>query len=106
MVKITYTGTRFTRRRLPTGRWITFRPNQAVEVESKRLAEQLKGNRDFVVKTNSTPKVGGGIKNYVKPAKPRGRPPKSKGESKLQEKIDKALKLKKPKGLKKSKRAD
>ena len=105
MVKITYTGTRFTRRRLPTGRWIAWRPNQTIEVKSKRLAEQLEKNRDFEVTKNSTPKVGGGIKTHVKPAKPRGRPPKSKkGKSKIQQKVDKALK--KPKGLKKSKRAD
>ena len=105
MVKITYTGTRFTRRRLPTGRWIAWRPNQTIEVKSKRLAEQLEKNRDFEVTKNSTPKVGGGIKTHVKPAKPRGRPSKpKKGKSKIQQKVDKALK--KPKGLKKSKRAD
>ena len=105
MVKITYTGTRFTRRRLPTGRWITFRPDQTVEIKSNRLAEQLEKNRDFEVKTDFTSKVGGGLKTHVKPAKPRGRPPKSKkGKSKIQQKVDKALK--KPKGLKKSKRAD
>jgi len=99
MVKITYTGNRYTRRRLPTGRWLTFRPNQTVEVESERIAKELEGNRDFSVEGNSTPKVGAGIKTHVKPPKSRGRPRKSK----VQEKVDKALK--KPKGLKKNKKA-
>ena len=99
MVKITYNGNRYTRRKLPSGRWIAFRPNQTVEVESEKLTRELARNRDFVVETNSTPKVGGGIKTHVKPSKSRGRPRKSK----IQEKVDKALK--KPKGLKKNKKA-
>ena len=98
MVKITYNGTKFTRRRLPSGRWLTWKAGESVEVESNRLAEELKINRDFVVEANSSPKVGGGVKTHVKPPKSRGRPRKSK----IQEKVDK---LDKPKGLKKNKKA-
>ena len=106
MVKITYTGNRYTRRRLPTGRWLTFRPNQTVEVKSERLTKELTGNRDFVVTTNSTPKVGAGIKTHVKPTKSRSKPPKSRAKSKVQEKVDKVLKEPKPKGLKKNKKTN
>ena len=104
MVKITYTGNRYTTRKLPSGRWIAFRPNQTVEVESEKLAKELTGNRDFVVETNTTPKVGAGIKTHVKPTKSRSKPPKSRAKSKIQEKVDKALK--KPKGLKKNKKTN
>ena len=96
MVKITYNGTKFTRRRLPSGRWLTWKAGESVEVESNRLAEELKINRDFVVEGNSAPKVGAGIKTHVKPPKSRSRP----GKSKIQEKVDKL-----PKGLKKNKKA-
>ena len=98
MVKITYNGTKFTRRRLPSGRWLTWKAGESVEVESERLAEELKANRDFVVEGNSAPKVGAGIKTHVKPPKSRSR----SGKSKIQEKVDK---LDKPKGLKKNKKA-
>ena len=96
MVKITYNGTKFTRRRLPSGQWLTWRAGQSIEIESKKLVAELKANRDFVVEGNSAPKVGAGIKTHVKPPKSRGRPSKSK----IQEKVDKL-----PKGLKKNKKA-
>ena len=100
MVKITYNGAKFTRRRLPNGRWLTWKAGESVEVESERLAEELKVNRDFVVEGNSAPKVGAGIKTHVKPPKRRGRPRKSK----IQDKVDK-LKTEPPKkGLKKAKK--
>ena len=99
MVKITYTGNKSTRRRLPTGRWLTWRAGQSIEIESNRLAEELKANRDFAVEGNSASKVGAGIKTHVKPPKSRSRP----GKSKIQEKVDKLDKPKK--GLKKNKKA-
>ena len=95
MVKITYTGTKFTRRRLPSGRWLTWKAGESVEVESNRLAEELKINRDFVVEGNSAPKVGAGIKTHVKPPKSRGRPAKSKPKKEV---------AKPKKGLKKAKK--
>tara|TARA_R100000231_G_scaffold12973_1_gene14494 strand:+ start:725 stop:1024 length:300 start_codon:yes stop_codon:yes gene_type:complete len=95
MVKITYNGTKFTRRRLPSGRWLTWKAGESVEVESNRLAEELKSNRDFVVEGKSAPKVGGGIKTHVKSPKRRGRPPKSKAKKEV---------AKPKKGLKKAKK--
>jgi hypothetical protein len=95
MVKITYNGTKFTRRRLPSGRWLTWKAGESVEVESNRLAEELKINRDFVVEGNSAPKVGAGIKTHVKPPKSRGRPRKSKPKKEV---------AKPKKGLKKAKK--
>ena len=98
MVKITYNGTKFTRRRLPSGRWLTWKAGESVEVESNRLAEELKINRDFVVEGNSAPKVGAGIKTHVKPPKSRGRPNKSKPKKEVKSKA------KPKKGLKKAKK--
>ena len=95
MVKITYNGTKFTRRRLPSGRWLTWKAGESVEVKSNRLAEELKINRDFVVEGNSAPKVGAGIKTHVKPPKTRGRPRKSKSKKEV---------AKPKKGLKKAKK--
>jgi hypothetical protein len=100
MVKITYNGAKFTRRRLPSGRWLTWKAGESVEVESERLAEELKANREFAVEENAAPKVGGGVKTHVKTPKRRGRPRKSK----IQDKVDK-LKTEPPKkGLKKAKK--
>ena len=106
MVKITYNGTKFTRRRLPSGRWLTWKAGESVEVESKRLVAQLETQRDFDVAKDSSPKVGGGVKTHIKTPKRRGRPPKSKAKpkTKIQEKVDKAIKEPKPKGLKKAKK--
>ena len=98
MVKITYNGTKFTRRRLPSGRWLTWKAGESVEVESNRLAEELKINRDFVVEGKSAPKVGAGIKTHVKPPKSRGRPGKSKPKKEVKSKA------KPKKGLKKAKK--
>jgi len=123
MVKITYNGNRYTRRRLPTGRWITFRANQTVEVESERIAKELEGNRDFSVEGNYTSKVGAGIKTHVKPSKLLGKLDKSrerldKGKQAIKKEVKcpkgsykcksvcKCKGLKKPKGLRKPKRAD
>ena len=99
MVNIKYTGSRFTRRRLPNGRWIAFRPNETVEIKSDRLAEELKTQRDFVIAEGNTPKVGAGIKTHVKPPKSRGRPPKSKAKTKAKKEVAKPKK-----GLKKAKK--
>jgi len=106
MVKITFTGKRFTRRKLPSGQWLSWRPNQAIEIESKRLTEELEINREFVVEDKPSPKGGGGIKTYIKAPKRIGRPPKSKGKAKKEKvKPPKSVidKVKKPKGLKKKK---
>ena len=95
MVKITYNGTKFTRRRLPSGRWLTWKAGESVEVESERLAEELKNNRAFTVEEDAAPKVGGGVKTHVKTPKRRGRPPKPKAKKEV---------AKPKKGLKKAKK--
>ena len=78
MVKIINTGSKLTRRRLPSGRWLSFVPNKAVEVEDERLLEELRvGQGVFVLAKEVGPKVGGGVKTHVKTPKPRGRPPKA-----------------------------
>ena len=99
MVKITYTGRKFTRRRLPSGQWVSWRPNQTIEVESRRLAEELSANRDFVEQKEIGPKdTGGGLKTHVKTPKRRGRPPKPKAKKEVKSKTAK------PKGLKRWKK--
>ena len=106
MVKITYTGSKRTRRRLPSGQWVSWRPNQAIEIESKRLTEELEINREFVVEDKPSPKGGGGIKTGIRHPNRLGRPPKSKGKAKKEKvKPPKSVidKVKKPKGLKKKK---
>ena len=95
MVKITYNGSRFTRRRLPSGQWLTWKAGESVEVESERLAEELKANREFAVEEDAAPKVGGGVKTHVKTPKRRGRPPKPKAKKEVAEP---------KKGLKKAKK--
>ena len=95
MVKITYNGTKFTRRRLPSGRWLTWKAGESVEVESERLAKELQNNRAFAVEEDAAPKVGGGVKTHVKTPKRRGRPPKPKAKKEVAEP---------KKGLKKAKK--
>ena len=95
MVKITYNGTKFTRRRLPSGRWLTWKAGESVEVESERRAKELQNNRAFAVEEDAAPKGGGGGKTHVKTPKRRGRPPKPKAKKEVAEP---------KKGLKKAKK--
>ena len=96
MVKIINTGSKLTRRRLPNGRWLSFVPNKAVEVEDERLLEELRvGQGVFVLAKEVGPKVGGGVKTHVKTPKRRGRPPKPKAKKEV---------AKPKKGLKKAKK--
>ena len=96
MVKIINTGSKLTRRRLPNGRWLSFVPNKAVEVEDERLLKELRvGKGIFVLAKDVGPKVGGGIKTHVKPPKSRSKPAKSKAKKEV---------AKPKKGLKKAKK--
>ena len=96
MVKIINIGSKLTRRRLPNGRWLSFVPNKAVEVEDERLLEELRiGKGIFVLAKDVGPKVGGGIKTHVKPPKSRSKPAKSKAKKEV---------AKPKKGLKKAKK--
>ena len=72
MVKIINTGSKLTRRRLPNGRWLSFVPNKAVEVEDERLLEVLRvGQGVFVLAKEVGPKV----------AKPKQGLKKTKGKA-------------------------
>mgnify|MGYP003113210981 CR=1 FL=1 len=96
MVKIINIGSKLTRRRLPNGRWLSFVPNKAVEVEDERLLKELRvGKGIFVLAKDVGPKVGGGIKTHVKPPKSRSKPAKSKAKKEV---------AKPKKGLKKAKK--
>jgi len=109
MVKVTNTTDRLLTRRHPSGTVLKWAPGQVKEVTSKRLLEELSKQECFAIgKDNSPKEIGGGLKTGVRKPKSSSKPTKSKSKkevkSKVQEKVDKALK--KPKGLKKSKRAD
>ena len=97
MVKIINTGSKLTRRRLRNGRWLSFVPNKAVEVEDERLLEELRvGKGVFVLAKDVGPKVGAGVKTHVKPPKSRSKPTKSKPKKEVA-KPKKGLKSKKGK---------
>jgi len=123
MVKIINHGLKPLIRRIGTGVNVHFAPNQEVEVTDERLIEAIKGRKrvgNLQIKDPiGTENVGGGIRTRSRPSKRLSRPNKSKKhlgkskqtskkevslKSKLQKKVDRALK--KPKGLTKSKRAD
>jgi len=111
MVKITNITDRVLYRRTPSGQVLCWDAGETRDVESKRLIEELDRSNGFKITTgvNET-NVGAGVKTGVRKPKSSSKPTKSKSKpkkevkSKVQEKVDKALK--KPKGLKKSKRAD
>ena len=110
MVKIFNHGLKPLIRRIGTGQNVLFPPNEEVEITDEVLIETLKSKKklgDLQIKDSIGQKnVGGGLKTGIRPAKRRGRSPKSKPKkevkSKVQKKVDEVLK--KPKGLKKAKR--
>ena len=110
MVKITYIGKRSSRRlRNRKGNVFNWCRGDTRDIEDESLLEKLKGSKVFVEQKEIGPKAtGGGIKTHVRPPKRRGRPSKSKGRTKKEVKPPKSIidKIKKPKGLKKAKRAD
>ena len=111
MVKITYTGNRNYRSlRTRNGNLVRWNQGETIDVEDEGLLEKLKGSKNFVEQNEVGKKTGGGgLKTHVRPPKRRGRPSKSKGKtSKKEVKPPKSVidKVKKPKGLRKSKRAD
>ena len=97
MVKIINTGSKLTRRRLPSGRWLSFVPNKAVEVEDERLLEELRvGQGVFVLAKEVGPKVGGGVKTNVRKPKSSSKPARAKSKKEVA-KPKKGLKSKKGK---------
>ena len=112
MVKIINHGLKPLIRRLGTGLNIRFEPGQEVDITDEALIAQIKGRKrignlqikDSVGKKN----VGGGLKTGSRRPKSRSKPSKPKKEVSLKSKIAKKVDrvLKKPKGLKRSKRVD
>ena len=62
MVNIKYTGSRFTRRRLPNGRWIAFRPNETVEIESEDSLKNSKRKGTLLLQKAIPQKLGLGLR--------------------------------------------
>ena len=109
MVKITNISGRPLSRRTPRGNVVRWMEGSTIEVTSKRLLAELDASNAFARQDEVGKKTGGGgIKTHVRHPKRRGRPPKSKSEPKEKVKPPKSVmdKVKKPKGLRKSKRAD
>tara|TARA_R110002020_G_scaffold41033_1_gene120987 strand:+ start:4796 stop:5125 length:330 start_codon:yes stop_codon:yes gene_type:complete len=109
MVKVTNTTSKVLSRRHPSGIVFHWSPGETKDIESKRLIEEISRQSCWKIGEEVGKKdVGGGLKTHVRTPKRRGRPSKSKSKkevkSKVQDKVDKALK--KPKGLKKSKKGD
>jgi len=106
MVKIINHGLKPLFRRIGTGANVAFYPGEEVEVTDEKLIAELKARRqagNLQIKDSVGKKdVGGGLKTGSRKPKSRGRPPKSKPKKEVKSKA----KPKKPKGLKKSKRAD
>jgi len=114
MVKFTYIGKRTSRRlRNRKGNVFNWCRGDTRDIEDESLLEKLKGSKVFVEQKEIGPKnTGGGIKTNVRPPKRGGRPSKPKKEvdcpkgSYKCKGVCKCGTVKKPKGLKRSKRAD
>ena len=104
MVKITNIGNKYRILRTRKGNILRWSKGDTVEVEDKNLLRQFESSKHFKVEDGINAKdIGGGVKTHIKTPKRRGRPPKSKPKTEVQKKVDKAIK--KPKGLKKNKKA-
>ena len=132
MVKITYIGKRYRSLRARKGYRLGWNKGDTIDVKDEELLEELKTSRNFVKQTEIGKEAGsGGLKTHIRPPKRVGRPDKSrkhvdKSEQTPKEKVkcpkgsykckgvckcDTVKKSrpqyrKKPKGLRKSKRAD
>ena len=125
MVKITYIGKRTHRRlRNRAGNVFGWSNGETRDIEDESLLEKLKGSKVFIEQKEIGPKgTGGGIKTNVRPPKPLSRLHKPRkhleeGEQTPKKEVKcpkgsykckgvcKCRDLKKPKGLRKSKRAD
>jgi len=125
MVKITYIGKRGYRSlRNRKGNLFGWNNGETIDIEDKSLLEKLKGSKNFVESSKIGKEAGsGGLKTHIRPSKRFGRPDKSRkhldeGEQATKKEVKcpkgsykckgvcKCRDLKKPKGLRKSKRAD
>jgi len=106
MVKIINHGLKPLTRRIGTGANVTFYPGEELEITDEALIAELRSRKtvgslqikDPVGKKN----VGGGLKTGSRKPKSGGKATRAKPKKEVKSKA----KPKKPKGLKKSKRAD
>jgi hypothetical protein len=117
MVKITYIGKRNYRSlRTRGGHLFGWNQGETIDVEDEGLLAKLKASKNFVEPNEIGKEAGsGGLKTHVRPPKRGGRLDKSrkhvdKSKQATKEKVTppKSImdKVKKPKGLRKSKRAN
>ena len=106
MVKIINHGLKPLFRRIGTGANVAFYPGEEVEVTDEKLIAELKARRqagNLQIKGSVGKKdVGGGLKTGSRKPKSRSKATRAKPKKEVKSKA----KPKKPKGLKKSKRAD
>ena len=101
MVKITYIGKRGYRSlRNRKGNLFGWNQGETIDVTDESLLEKLKGSKNFIRQDEVGKKTGGGG------LKTGSRKPKSGSKAARKPKAKKEVKPKKPKGLKKPKRAD
>jgi len=124
MVKITYIGKRYRSLRARKGYRLGWNKGDTIDVKDEELLKELKTSKNFIESNKIGKEVGsGGLKTHIRPPKRRGRPDKSREHvDKSEQATKKEVKcpkgsykckgvckcrvLKKPKGLRKSKRAD
>ena len=106
MVKIINHGAKPLIRRIGTGQNVTFYPGQEVEVRDEKLIAEIKARKRVGILQIKDPvgkkDVGGGLKTGSRKPKSRSKATRAKPKKEVKSKA----KPKKPKGLKKPKRAD
>ena len=106
MVKIINHGLKPLIRRIGTGANVTFYPGEELEITDEALIAELSSRKtvgSLQIKDSVGKKdVGGGLKTGSRKPKSRSKPARAKPKKEVKSKA----KPKKPKGLKKSKRAD
>ena len=116
MVKITYIGKRNYRSlRTRKGHLFGWNNGETIDIEDKGLLEKLKGSKNFIESSKIGKEAGsGGLKTHVRPPRSKRRPSKSRKHLEESKQAPKEVKppksvmdkVKKPKGLRKSKRAN
>ena len=115
MVKITYIGKRYRSLRTRKGYFLGWNKGDTVDVEDEELLKELKTSNNFVEPNEIGKEVGsGGLKTHVRPPRSKRRPSKSRKHLEESKQAPKEVKppksvmdkVKKPKGLRKSKRAN
>ena len=115
MVKITYIGKRYRSLRARKGYRLGWNKGDTIDVKDEELLKELKTSNYFVEPNEIGKEVGGGgLKTHVRPPRSKRRPSKSRKHLEESKQAPKEVKppksvmdkVKKPKGLRKSKRAN